>query len=82
MEEHQARPGSPPVPVHSSRRPYSPEHKQAILRAFAVWKGTKGAFCQLQGIHQATLKAWERFKLVLRWRGPGIPKRAEPWRRG
>jgi transposase len=56
MEEHEARPGSPPVPVHSSRRPYSPENWQSILRAFAVWKGTKGAFRQLQGIHQATLR--------------------------
>jgi transposase-like protein len=44
--------------VNASRRPYSDEHKASILKALVTWKGSRRAFCQLQGIHPATLSVW------------------------
>ena len=58
MEEQKAGSGSPPVPVNASRRPYSDEHRASILKALVTWKGSRRAFCQLQGIHPATLSVW------------------------
>ena len=60
MEEQRAGSGSPPVPVNAGRRPYSPEHKAAVLKALAAWTGSRRAFCELQGIHPATLIAWQK----------------------
>ncbi len=56
MEEHAARNGHP----FGQHRPYPEEHKQAILRAYASWKGSTEAFCAQHGVFKGTLWAWRR----------------------
>ncbi|HTB22887.1 MAG TPA: DDE-type integrase/transposase/recombinase [bacterium] len=46
--------------MESRRKTYPPEHKAAVLKALAIWTGSRRAFCELQGINRATLLAWQR----------------------
>src|ERR1019366_4527970 len=59
MEEQEQ---SPQARGAAKRPPggYSKEHKLAILKALAAWKGTKDAFYHAHGVPQTSLWAWGR----------------------
>jgi len=59
MEEQEARPESPP-PKGRSRTKYTPEQREALLKAFAAWKGTQKAFCQKHKLHPVSLWEWQK----------------------
>jgi len=59
MEAQEARP-TDPGPKRPGRPQYTPEHREAVLKALAAWKGTRKAFCLEHKVHTVTLWEWER----------------------
>jgi transposase InsO family protein/transposase-like protein len=53
-------PEGPNEAPYGRHKPYPAEHRQAILQAYAVWKGGVDEFCSQHKVYKGTLWAWRR----------------------